>query len=362
MKRSLFILCVAVAGPLALPVASDVAAADPMVTVAMSGLDNPRGLAFGPQGALYVAEAGRGDIGDGDGPCALPPGGTNQVCYGATGAVSRLWKGVQERVATGLPSYANAAGRAQGPNDIAMLGPGSAIVTIGLETSPLFRDQLSAAQPEWAGFGRLVRVSAGGQWRFVADLGAFEEQANPDPRLVDSDPYGVLAVPGAAVVADAGGNDLLRFDDATGRVSLLAVLPRVPQASDHEPVPTSVVLGPDGAYYAGEMTGAPFVDGAASIYRIVPGQTPEVYLSGFKAVIDLTFDSEGNLYVLQHATGLTMLLGPGELIRVAPDGTRTTVIAGLDRPTSVAVGPDGAVYVTNHGLSAGDGEVLRIEP
>jgi hypothetical protein len=29
-------------------------------TVVMSGLDNPRGMAFGPEGALYVAEAGRG--------------------------------------------------------------------------------------------------------------------------------------------------------------------------------------------------------------------------------------------------------------------------------------------------------------
>jgi hypothetical protein len=357
MKRSLFILCVAATALLALPVASDTAAADPTVTVVMSGLDNPRGLAFGPQGALYVAEAGRGDIGEGDGPCVVRLG----VCYGATGAVSRLWHGVQERVATGLPSYATAAGRAQGPNDIAMLGPGSAVVTIGLETSPVFRDQLSADNPEWAGFGRLVRVSAGGQWRFVADLGTFEEQANPDPRLVDSDPYGVLAVPGAAIVADAGGNDLLRVD-ANGEVSLLAVLPRVPQANDHEPVPTSVVLGSDGAYYVGEMTGAPFVDGAANIYRVVPGQAPEVYLSGFKAVIDLAFDSKGNLFVLQHATGPTMLLGPGELIRVAPDGTRTTVIAGLDRPTSVAVGPDGALYVTDHGLSVGGGEVLRVEP
>src|SRR5256885_15945624 len=30
------------------------------VTVVASGLDGPRGLKFGPDGALYVAEAGRG--------------------------------------------------------------------------------------------------------------------------------------------------------------------------------------------------------------------------------------------------------------------------------------------------------------
>ncbi len=34
-----------------------------VTTVVMSGLDNPRGLAFGPNGDLYVAEAGRGGPG-----------------------------------------------------------------------------------------------------------------------------------------------------------------------------------------------------------------------------------------------------------------------------------------------------------
>jgi hypothetical protein len=184
------------------------AAADPSVTPVMSGLDNPRGLAFGPQGALYVAEAGRGDIGEGDGPCF--GSGDSQVCYGATGAVSRLWQGQQTRVATGLPSYATATGRAQGPNDISMLGPGRADVTIGLETDPQLRDQVAKVDPEWAGFGRLVQVSAGGQWRFVADLGPFEEHANPDGRTIDIDPYGLLAIPGADLVADAGANDLVR--------------------------------------------------------------------------------------------------------------------------------------------------------
>ena len=75
------------------------AGADSSLPVVMSGLDNPRGIAFGPQGALYVAEAGRGDIGENDGPCLHP--GAVQVCYGATGAVSRLWHGKQDRVATG---------------------------------------------------------------------------------------------------------------------------------------------------------------------------------------------------------------------------------------------------------------------
>jgi hypothetical protein len=343
------------------------AAADRTVTQVMTGLDNPRGLAFGPQGALYVAEAGRG----GQGPC-VTLGGV-QYCYGPSGAVSRLWMGVQERVATGLPSIAQVGNptipdgtRAEGPNDIALLGVGTAEVTIGLERDPAVRDLF----PEFAGFGRLVRIPASGEWRFVADLAACEQANNPDQALYapfpggglpDSNPYGLLEEPAGSVVADAGGNDLLRVD-ANGDISLLAVMPPVLAARDGSSVPTSIARGPDGAYYVGQLTGAPFVEGAASVYRLIPGEPAQVFRTGFKAIIDIAFDDEGNLYVLQHATGSTGLLGPGKLIRVAPDGTRTTVLEGLTRPTSVAVGSDGARYVTNNGLSPGAGEVLRIEP
>ena len=69
---------------------------DPVVTVVMDKLDDPRGLAFGPGGALFVAEAGYGGE-----PCAA---GTQFNCYGLTGAVSRLWHGRQDRVVSGLPS------------------------------------------------------------------------------------------------------------------------------------------------------------------------------------------------------------------------------------------------------------------
>ena len=348
-----------VAVALAALFATSTASADSNVSIVMSGLDNPRGLAFGPEAALYVAEAGRGDLGEGNGPCVQPA--AVQVCYGATGAVSRLWRGEQERVAVGLPSYATAAGRATGPNDIAMVGVGSGHVTIGLEASPALRDELSAGQPEWAGFGRLVQMPASGHWRFVADIAAYEREHDPDPRVLDSNPFGLLALPGGNVVVDAGGNSLLEVT-ASGDISLLGVLPPVPQAASRDAVPTSIVLGPDGAYYVDELTGVPFVDGAASVFRLVPGEAPQVFLSGFKTVMDIAFDAEGNLYVLQHATGPTGLQGPGVLIRVAPDGTRTPVLGGLDRPTSVAVGPDDALYVTNHGLSVGGGEVLRVEP
>ena len=345
--------------------------------IVMRGLNNPRGLAFGPDGALFVAEAGRG----GSGPCWI---NAQLVCYGPTGAVGRLWRGKQDTVVSGLPSYANAAGRAEGPNAVALLGMGGAYVTIGLETDPTIRTHA----PELAGFARLVHISpmalVPGQarppstvtWEFVADLGTYEIDANPDCGRIDSNPFAVLVEPGGVIVADAGGNALIRRD-TNGDLSTFAAFPSryttpqgprcpavpadYPNTLPNETVPTSVAVGPDGAYYVGQLAGFPLVVGAARIYRVVPGTAPAVFLTGFTFVISLAFDSQGNLFVLQHMDGAGAI-ATGSLIRVAPDGSRTTVIAGLVRPTSLAIGGDGAIYISHRGISVGIGEVLRIRP
>jgi len=96
------------------------------ITQVMSGLDAPRGLAWGPEGGLYVTEAGDGTR---TGPCTAVAVATN--CYSETGKISRLFHGKQERVVTGLPSIFNTGrGDIVGPNDISFQGRGSAFVTI----------------------------------------------------------------------------------------------------------------------------------------------------------------------------------------------------------------------------------------
>jgi hypothetical protein len=87
-----------------------------------------------------VAEAGRG----GAGPCIEGPEGN--VCYGASGAVTHVRDGKQQRIAEGLPSLAGEDGSAAtGPQGIASLGYGTLYVTIGLGNNPAVRSTLGDA-------------------------------------------------------------------------------------------------------------------------------------------------------------------------------------------------------------------------
>ena len=77
----------------------------PKVTVVASGLNSPRGLAFGPGGALYVAEGGTGGTASTKGMCTqvIPPIGP--YTGGFTASISRIsGQGTRTVVASGLPS------------------------------------------------------------------------------------------------------------------------------------------------------------------------------------------------------------------------------------------------------------------
>src|SRR5215218_3241642 len=86
--------------------------------VVAEGLNNPRGIGIGPDGALYVAESGKG----GAGPCIAGPEG-DQACFGRSGSVTRITRHSQQRVLTGLPSTAAPDGSAAaGPVDLGFSG------------------------------------------------------------------------------------------------------------------------------------------------------------------------------------------------------------------------------------------------
>lgn len=345
------------------------AAPAPRVSVFATGLANPRQLSIGADGALYVAEAGDG----GSAKCLTIARTKQSVCLGETGSILRVSGGQPSTVVSKLPSIASTGGaEASGPADVVEAAGKLAFV---VQDTHIDATGANGFGPAGRALGRLAFAPvAGGPVTLGADFARYEAQHNPDHGAgaaadgrIESDPYGLAAFRGGYAVADAAGNDLL-WVDASGRIHLLAVFPTQQvtlsgKAVVAQSVPTSVVVGPDGALYVGELTGNPFAVGSARVWRVVPGHAPTVYATGFTTISALAFDRQGRLLVLEiDAAGLNDATAPGALIRIDSPRLRTPVeIPGLVDPTGLAVGPDGSIYIANKGESPSPGgEILRL--
>lgn len=331
-------------------------AADKVKTVA-TGLNNPRGLSFGPDGALYVAEAGRA------GRC-FDVGG-DQVCAGLTGSITRLKDGEQKRIAFNFISAGDKDGSFTTGIDDVVIGPNNRPYGIITAAPP----GAEAGLPEQIArqLGSLVKVTPSGWKKVIANVDEYEFQNDSDGRGVDSNPYGLAATSdGRFVVVDAAANTLLSVD-SQGNVELIALFEaRKFGKRKIDSVPTDVVVGPDGAYYVSELGGDGTPNGKARVWRVAPGETPAVYASGFSTVVGLAFGPDGSLYVAQLLKkGFGQLENgnfTGAVLKVAPDGTRSELAPGkLQAVGGVAVAEDGTVYVTTNAVFPGGGKVLRIK-
>ncbi|MDZ8092080.1 MAG: ScyD/ScyE family protein [Nostoc sp. DedQUE05] len=357
-------------------------------SVIADGLYNAGGLSFGPDGDLYVTEAGIG----GSGGCVPPASGQgDSLCYGTSGAVTKIENGKTERILTGLPSIALPDGTgAGGPRNIQFDATGKPYVLIGYGANPTFRDRNLGDTD----LGKIIAPDfKTNSWTSVADLANYELANNPDGGDVGSNPLGFVIDGNKLVVADAGANDLLSVNTSGSNLQALTTFPqdiltnpvfppsdtpsnepaqvpsqgeavRGPSQFATQPVPSGVAKGPDGAYYISQFTGFPFPEGGAKIYRVGADGKSSVFADGFTQLTDLQFDPAGNLYALQYANQSAWKGDfDGSVIKIAPDGTRTTLLSGngLESPSALTIGADGAVYVTNRGDRPGLGQVLKIE-
>jgi hypothetical protein len=372
--------------------------ASPQIEVIATGLNSPRHLAFGPEGTLYVAEAGLG-AGDGKGGFAVGVGFTASITEirGVETAHPRAHKLVAGLASVG--DTENGFPEALGPSGVAVHGNGGIYVTIGESALGVLADNPGLSAKARRQFGRLIKVTPAGTWRVVADVGDFDylwTGANkdqpwaPEGQFPDANPYGVLAKPGRQYVADAGANTLNEVR-ADGSVRIIAYFPdpELPLPSGatvrvSDAVPTCVAEGPDGYLYVATLAfGANFarfgsnappnwksLPSQSKVYRVAPDSSEkflteaDVWASGFNPVTACAF-GRGALYLTEYVTQDSGFQ-TGDVVRVTVNkdgspGTRATLGTGaLHQPNGLALGKNGAVYVSNFSIASGGGQVVRV--
>lgn len=355
------------------------------IQVLASGLNQPKKITVAPDGSLLVALSG-----DAVAPATCTDG-AEPSCLDDSGAIVRVTpSGQVSTVVANLPSVSSGGegASATGPVEAFYQYGGLQVLFQNTDIDPTTGQETYG--PNAALLGDLVRFDrfGAGSERTEAAFGPFEAANNPDhgegtavqmgEPAIDSDPYSFVPYRGGYAVADAAGDDLL-YVSPWGQISVLAVFPTISEtappgslspdqtsaeAVQAQPVPTAVAVGPDGALYVGELGGDPFQDGSENVYRVVPGQQPQVVASGLTAISDIAFDHYGRLLVLEidqaglndPATTSGGLPTPGAIIRVGWNGQRTTVAStGLEFPTGLAIGPGNVAYVSNFGVVSATG-------
>jgi len=329
------------------------------VTTFTTGLDNPHGMKFGPDGLLYVAEAGRG------GPTPPPAGCTGPFQYysGFTSRISRIDAlGKRTTVSDGLPSAVDNFNGYWGVFDVAFIGE---------QLYGLFDGGgCVRGHPDFP--TSVIRINRQtGQPTIVADLIAYtvtHPVANPD--LDDYEPEGswwnLIAV----------GRELYTVNPNLGdfvRVSLNGDVERIVDLSAEygHIVPTALTCRRNsfryqGNFYIANLGTFPIQAGSSNLFKITPAGQNRVVRTGLSAVTGIAFDKRDRLYVLQASTTDGSFLadaGEGSIVRIEPSGAITQILSGLDYPASITFGPDGDLYVTNNGFSPvsnGAGTILRI--
>jgi hypothetical protein len=358
---------------LAFPIMAGAARDGVRLRTVARGLDNPRGLAFLPTGALAVADAGHA------GGLCLGPG----QCVGLNGQVITVAPrhGRQTVLATGLPSLGGPFGpfglgglAVQDRTLYAIVGLnpqafGSAAADcMGQSDVPSCVATITAVINGAGVLNQLKSLRSNRGSRSFAGVGRFDfdyaaahpDPGNPEYMPGDADPFGLIARPaGGFYVIDAASNTL-DFVSAHGRISVLAFIPDPP---GHKPIydaaPTCAALTPHGGLFIGTESN--------SLWRWDGAHLTQV-LSGGKLgqVVGCVADRHGNLYIANLAAKIRGSFPnfneqpfDGSIVKVTPKLKTSYILQGVNFPTGLTIGPDGHLYVAINGLCPSDLSLLN---
>jgi hypothetical protein len=324
--------------------------------VVASGLLNPRGFTWGPDGNLYVAEAGSPPAGF-QPPQGPPVPGAPPV-VNMNGRISRIdADGKRTTIADGLPVMVGPIGDTIGPAGVAFIGDTLyAIISAGA----------AHGHPDFP--GGVYQVGMDGSVSLVADTDSFNV-ANPPASCAHcgsaadelSNPYDMLAIDGKLYITD-GNKDVINVVDPAAPEDSRITRFADASAGGHK-VLTGLAQGPDGNLYVANLTPAPFRGGASMVRQIsMDGEITELG-AGYSAATGMAVGPDGTLYVAEIASTIPQppfLVPPGRIVAAGDQGP-TPVAAPLMFPTILRWGPDG-LYATNFGVggNASNGSIVRV--
>jgi hypothetical protein len=327
------------------------------VSVFASGFNNPRGLKFGPDGNLYVAEGGAGGTTSTQGICPQVPAPVGPYTGGFTGRISKVTPdGIVITVADHLPSGQSSAAQGNlvgGVADVAFIGHTLYALLAGAGCSHGLAGTNNG----------VLRVNPDGSTTMVANLSRFQKNnpvANPNPGDFEPDGtwYSMVEAYGVLFAIEPNHGEL----DAIWPGAFIQRIADISRIQGHI-VPTALAFH-DGDFFVGNLDTFPIKDGSSKVMKITPlGDLTTVYIN-LSDILGLAFDKKGRLYVLENTTGNQFPTpGTGTILRVDGKNNYKEIATGLSLPTAMTFGPDGNLYVSNLGFGpppVGAGQVLKV--